>query len=165
MNEDELGEEEYMGFGLRRGGSDKLTFRQVLYNVIMLYIRSYGRISSRWAVEKLIKIVYINEPGFKLREEIEKIKADLSIEKNEKLSKHKNKLGREYFKRANQAKTRLWIDRWYWDTLFEQVWQCLADHNLVIESEKLTKIRIKKQVEESEGDEYIDSKRRFKPDY
>ena len=153
MQSDE--DEDFVGFGLRRGGQDKLTFRQVLYKVVMQYLNSFGTFKSKKAVERLIAAVYFDEPGLKLKKEIDIIYDELERERIDKVRKIKKKMGREFYGRANQAKIKFKIAEWYWDTLYERVYQCLADHNLIIEAEKLTKIRIKKDVDEiEEGDDY-----------
>jgi len=67
-------DDEILDFGTRRGSRDKVTYRQVLYNVIMQYLNSYGRFNSKIAVQKIIRATNFDEPGMKLRTEIQDIK-------------------------------------------------------------------------------------------
>ena len=141
---DDSDEETVLGFGTRKGTLDKLTYRQVLYNVIMQYLNSYGNFNSRQAVEKIIHATRFNEPGFELKNNIDIIKKELQIEKRKKWDEWKQQIGHFNFnRRSTQSKLKIQLQKWYWDELFDRILQVLADKDLIIEHNKLQKIKVK----------------------
>jgi len=141
---DETDEETILGLGTRKGTRDKLTYRQVLYNVIMQYLNSYGNFNSRRAVEKIIHATRFNEPGFELKNSIDTIKEELQEEKKIKWNEWKKQIGKFNFsRRSTQSKLKIQLQKWYWDELFDRILQVLADKDLIIEHNKLQKIRVK----------------------
>ena len=156
-------EDEVFDFGTRKGSRDKVTYRQVLYNVIMQYLNSYGQFNSKIAVQKIIRATNFDEPGMKLRTNIKKIGQELKQEKIERWEQYRNQYGRfKYNQRATQSKLKIEMHKWYWDELFDRILQVLADNQLIVDHNKLQKIRMKRYlndddeqfIEESTEDPY-----------
>lgn len=139
----ELNDDEFVDFGFRKSYDDKLTYRQVLYNVIMQYLNSYGNFNSKQAVERIIKATYFNEPGLKIRDKIDEIKTKINNERKQRILRAKNIMGRNFYGRANQAKFKIQLEKWYWNKFFEEILQSLADFGLVTDRHKIQKFRIK----------------------
>jgi len=160
---DDTDEETILGLGTRKGTRDKLTYRQVLYNVIMQYLNSYGHFNSRRAVEKIIHATRFDEPGLELKQSIDIIKNDLQIEKKQKWDDWRKQIGSFNFnRRSTKSKLKIQLQKWYWDELFDRILQVLADKDLIVEHNKLQKIRVKgSNIEE----DYASFKDRFAHSY
>lgn len=121
---------------IRRSSEDKLTYKNVITNVIMQYLHSYGDFSSQKAVKKIKSAIFFDVTGYKLRSKIREFEQDLLLEREKKVEFEKKKLGRQFYGRANHARFMLRLEQWYWDSYFDCLLQLLADHNLLVDTEK-----------------------------
>ena len=138
------------GFGIKKTSEDKLTYKNIIADAINWCRKNRGRKSFRDAVEGLIDIISFDVPGYKLLSSIEQIKKDVKQERDDKSKIREKKVGSSFNSNAYQAKFKLEMDEWYWNRFFIKIIQLLADHNLLIETEKVTKIRIKQPVEDDD---------------
>ena len=135
-------------FGTLKGSKDKVTYKQILYNVIMAYLKDKDTFTSKNAVEKIIQATRFNEPGIELKKEIDVIIAQLNQEREKKLEEILEEYG--YFKlnlRSTKSKIKIFLYKWYWDELFARILQVLADNQLITEHNKIQKIRYKKEMD------------------
>ena len=58
----------------------------------------------------------------------------LEKEKTELTESEHDKLGRYFYKNVNQARFKIKMERWYWETLFKDLIDILSSHNALWQS-------------------------------
>ncbi len=145
-------DEELVGFGVKRTSEDKLTYKNIIADAINWCRKTKGSMVFIEAVGGLEQIIKFNVPGYKFIEEINNIKDKLTIEKKQRRDREARRQGRNFYGNAEQARYKLDESKWYWNAYFESIIQLLAEHNLLIDTEKLTKIKIKREIDEDESE-------------
>ena len=140
--------------GYRKTSEDKLTYKNIIADAINWCRRTRGSTRFKEAVENLESIILFDIPGYKLQSQIDDIKEEMAVERIEKINKEKEKHGRYYLRNSVQAKLRLEIARWYWERYFQKLIQLLARENLLLETQKVVKLRMKKPMRETYGNEF-----------
>jgi hypothetical protein len=83
-----------------------------------------------------MRIILFDIKGYTLKTEIEKIFKVIHEENEELIKKTRDKHGKNFKGRPFQAKFRLTLNRRYYERLFEEIIQLLADNNLLFDTEK-----------------------------
>lgn len=156
MNENN---DEVLDFGTRKGTKDKLTYKQVLYNVVMQYLNNYDKLSSRYAVERIVHATCFNATAMNLKKEINGVKEDTDFEKDILWVYYEMEMGAfDFNRRIIKTKIKLIIDKWYWDKLFDRILQVLVDNQVVVEIDKIQRVRMKKKFsDQDDGTEFEES--------
>lgn len=159
---DDEEESNFIGWGIKKTSEDKLTYKNIIADAINWCRKLRGKIGFKDSVEGLADVIEFNVPGYKLSKKLEEIRNNLDIQREDRKQKAIDEQGISFYKNANRAKFRLAQGDWYWNEYFKKIIQLLADHNLLFETEKMTKVRIKRpdgvddgtRVEESVSDLY-----------
>jgi len=120
MRDINLEDEENIGIGIRRKTDDKLTYKLIIANAINESRRTEGKIVQYPnSVMALANLLRFNIKGYKLKTKIDEVEENLKIEKEKMYEERKNKVPRwKFYKRSYQAKFKLVLDRWYWESFF-----------------------------------------------
>ena len=128
---------------IRKTSEDKLTYKNIIADAINTCRRLQGYHEFRGSVQGLEKVIYMDIQGYRLTEKIDDIKKNLTNIGQEYINKLQKIMGRsEYYKNAHIAKLKIFMDQWYYEQLFEGIIQLLAEHNLLLETERLIPLRI-----------------------
>lgn len=156
-NNDE--EQDFAEIGFRKSTGDKLTYKINISNAIENCRRCKGFIGAyENAVSGLIDTVYFNmRTSKKLKDQIDEIIQRLDKEREEKWNERKNNTERWiFYKRGNLAKFRNQLDKGYWEAIYREIKQVLANEGLLLEEENIVPIRFKRDTKGfvDESDEF-----------
>lgn len=150
MTTETVDDEELIDFGLRKKNVDKVTYRDILKNCIMQCLWTKGTFNYKNNVMALEDAIYIDIKGYRLRKVIEKIKQDLQHQKKNLIIVERKRLGRNFYGNVEQVTFKIKMQRWYWDSLFSRLYQLIAEEGLLLETEKVIKVRMKQPLGEDE---------------
>lgn len=136
-------DQEIMGLGIHQSNRDKLTYKNIISDAINHCRQLKGHQNFNDAVEGLEDIIYMDIAGYRLRVKIETIKDELQTVGQEYITRLHKTMGRNYYRNANIAQLRLFMNKWYYEHYFEELIQLLAEHNLLLEHERYIPIREK----------------------
>ena len=137
MNEDE----DAIALALKRSSADKLAWKIEIADATRDCRKTKGTFRFRYMVEALEDIIYVNIPGYHLSPEIDNIKKLLDKLRSEKIEMEKREKKRFFYSRPFQAKFKIKVSKWYWNTYYKKLIQLLAEHNLLLETQKYVKIK------------------------
>lgn len=138
MNEDETSDTESRftsGF-FKKGTTDKLTYKNIIADAINWCRLTMGTLEYKYAVIGLEKIIKFDIQGYQLSTEIDNIKDELEIAREEYIEREEERLGRKIKKRAERAKLKIRLRQWEWEIYFEKLIQLLAAHDLLFDTER-----------------------------
>lgn len=148
-------EEEGFDLGIRRKSIDKLTYKNIIADAINWCRKSRGTTRFKYNVQGFESVIMFDVVGYKLKSKLEKIVNQLEIQRQERRNQAKRRHGRDFYGNAFQAKFKIAEEDWYWNMRFEMVIQLLASENLLLETERVIPLRIKKpldrEMEENES--------------
>jgi hypothetical protein len=149
---------EALDFGTRKGSIDKLSYKQVLYNVIMQYLNNYGKFSSKYAVERIIHATRFDEAGMELKTDINKAIIDMNHEKILRWKQYQDQYGVfDFNRRIIKTKLKIKMEKWYWDELYDRIYQILSNYQLITDHNKIQKLRYKNVIGDNDDrQEYTD---------
>lgn len=127
---------------IRRTTEDKLTYKNIIADAINWCRKTMGTLQFRYAVQGLERVIKFDVPGYNMKKELNELETQLKKQQKQLIEEKKQEYGNRFFKRSVQAKFRIDMIEWYWNTYFEMIIQLLANHNLLFDTEK--RIPIKK---------------------
>lgn len=151
-------EDEIFDIGLRQHSLDKVTYKNILAVRVNSCLATYGTFSFQYNVKRLEKSIYFDVTGYRLKPEIENIKNEVDSAILIWEEEQKEKLGKNFYKRANKGKFNIKRANIYWETLFDELYQLLAENKLLVETQRVIPLRVKKleQVDDYEPEGSIE---------
>jgi len=127
--------------GIRKSSSDKLTYKNIIADAINWCRRTQGTFLFPGAVKGLVGVIRFNVKGYNLKQGLEEIEKQMEIEKKLYIQHIKTKLGRDFYGASEQAKFKIRLNRWTWNTYYEKIIQLLATNGLLMDIERIISVR------------------------
>lgn len=138
-----LTDDDSIELGIRKHSDDKLTYKLIIANAINQcrvnegYIKAYEN-----SVKALINLLFFDVKGYNLKSKITELMDSLDVERESKYTDEQESTERWlFYRKSYQAKFKLKLHRWYYETLFQRILQILASEGLLMDTEKLISVK------------------------
>lgn len=126
---------------IRKTSEDKLTYKNTIQRRIDWCLIVMGSTQFPSAVKALERAIIFDIKGYKFKTEIGKIHDEVKDKSIQREEEQKIKLGRQFYKRANQAKFKIRQQEQFWLDIYDSLLQLIADHNLLVDTEKTLPVK------------------------
>ena len=123
-------------FAIRRSSQDKLTYKNIIAQAISKCNSSKGTTRFKDTVQALASTITFDVSGYNLATSLMNIKKELAQQEKQYIEQKIEQHGLKLFYHANQAKLKIMVNEWYWNTYYERILQLLASNNLLFDTEK-----------------------------
>ena len=140
-------------FAVRRSTQDKLTYKNSIAQAISKCNSTKGTTRFKDNVQALASTIMFDVSGYSLASKLQEIKRSMYEKETQFIQQKIDKHGKKIYYHANQAKLKIQVNEWYWNTYYESILQLLASHNLLFDTEK--KIPVIKDNKKYDDEEYL----------